>query len=381
MRIAVTTRLLLPGRLEGIGWFTHETLQRMVRAHPEHRFLFLFDRRPEPRFIYASNVKAVAVPPPTRHPLLYRIWAEMQLPRALRRHKADVLLSPDGILSLRARLPQVAVIHDLNFEHHPEDLPRAYRNYYRTHFPRFAKKAERIITVSEFSKQDIIARYQVPADRIDVVHNGVGVVFRPSTPEERAKARRDHGQGADYLVCVGSLHPRKNIARLLTAFDHFASDRPGIRLVIVGDAFWWDDRMKAAWSAMRHKDRVSFTGRLDQVELRDVIAGALALVYVSYFEGFGIPVVEAMRCGVPVIAANTTSLPEVAGEAALYCDPFNTEDITRAMTELASSDTLRTRLGHAGTERAVRYDWDRTAEGVWSSLQKVFEAHGPKDPA
>ncbi|MCB9167481.1 MAG: glycosyltransferase family 4 protein [Flavobacteriales bacterium] len=371
MRIAVTTRLLLPGKLEGIGWFTHEVLRRITRDHAGDEFILLFDRKPDPRFHYGPNVRAISVPPPTRHPMLYRIWAERMLPPVLRRLNADLLLAPDGILSLRARLPQIAVIHDLNFEAHPDDLPRAYRNYYRSRFPRFARKAERIITVSAFSKADIVERYGVPAERIDVVHNGVSDVFRPSMEEEQVEARRRLAGGRPYFVCVGSLHPRKNIARLLTAFDRVAQDHPEVHLVIIGEAFWWDARMKAAWSDLRHKDRVSFTGRLDQAELRDALAAALALVYVSYYEGFGIPVAEAMRCGVPVIAADATSLPEVAGEAALYCDPYNVDDIARAMNDLIASPELRQRLMKAGPERAIRYDWDRTAEGVWQSLMKV----------
>jgi len=129
MRIAVNTRLLLPGKLEGIGWFAHETLSRIVVAHPEHKFIFLFDRPYDRSFVYADNVEAVVVPPPTRHPLLYRLWFQFALPRALRRNKADVFLSPDGFLSTRTAVPQLAVMHDLNFEHYPEDLPAAYSTY------------------------------------------------------------------------------------------------------------------------------------------------------------------------------------------------------------------------------------------------------------
>lgn len=374
MRIAVNTRLLLSGKLEGIGWFAHEALQRIVRAHPEHEFIFLFDRPYAGRFVYANNVLPVVLPPPTRHPLLYRIWFGWMVPAALRRHRADLFLSPDGFLSLRTRVPQVPVVHDLNFEHHPEDLPGAYRRYYRSFFPRFAKKAARIVTVSAFSKQDIVTRYGIAPDRIDVVYNGIGEVFTPLPATEQAAVRQRLTNGAPYFVCVGSLHPRKNIARLLQAFDRFAERHPGVRLVIVGEAFWWDDRMKAAWKAMRHADRVTFTGRLEQKALHGALGSALALAFVSYFEGFGIPVAEAMKCGVPVIAANVTSLPEVAGEAAVYCDPFDVDDIAGAMERIHADPGLRDRLGAAGQERATRYTWDRTAEGLWASVERVLSA-------
>ncbi|MCB0785782.1 MAG: glycosyltransferase, partial [Flavobacteriales bacterium] len=219
MRIAVNTRLLLPGRLEGIGWFAHETLSRIVTAHPEHQFIFLFDRPWNAQFIYAPNVVPVAAGPPTRHPILYRIWFDAVVPGLLRKHKADLFLSPDGYLSLRTSVPQVPVMHDLNFEHHPDDLPPAYRRFYRKFFPRFARKAARIVTVSGFSKQDIMDRYGVPAEKIDVVHNGVGTVFGQDTDEEKVAARRKLTNGQPYVICVGSLPPRKNIAQLLPAFD------------------------------------------------------------------------------------------------------------------------------------------------------------------
>ena len=372
VRIAVNTRLLLSGKLEGIGWFAHESLQRIVQAHPEHRFIFLFDRPFHEQFTYAENVEGVVIPPPTRHPLLYRIWFEHMLPRALRKHKADVFVSPDGFLSTRTSIPQLAVMHDLNFEHYPEDLPPAYSRYYRTWFPRFAKKAARIATVSGYSKQDIIARYGVPVDRVDVVHNGIGDIFSPLTEEEKRNTRERFTNGSNYLVCVGAMHRRKNLANTFAAFDRLADEDPSIKLLIVGERMFRDAHMEQAYATMAHQDRVVFAGRLQQAELRLALGAATALVYTSYFEGFGIPVAEAMKCGVPVIAANATSLPEVAGEAAVYCEPFDVADITRAMRTIVQDEDLRARLIAAGLERAQRYTWDRTAEGLWASIERIL---------
>lgn len=376
MRIAVNTRLLLHGKLEGIGWFAQETLRRITAAHPEHHFIYFFDRPFHPRFVHAPNVEPVVLPPPTRHPLLYRVWFDGLLPWALNRHRAEVFLSPDGYLSLRTQLPQLPVMHDLNFEHFPQDLPPAYSRWYRSHFPRFARKAARIVTVSEFSRQDIMRCYGVPGERIDVVHNGIGEIFGPAPEEQRGQARQRLTGGLPYFICVGSIHPRKNIARLLQAFDRFAKDHADARLVIVGEAFWWDPRMKEAWEGMHRQEQVVFTGRLDQQELRDALADARALVFVSYFEGFGIPVAEAMKCGVPVVAADATSLPEVAGDAAIYCDPFSVEGIALALERMWGDEELRSRLSAIGLKRAERFSWDRTAEGLWTSLERVMAGHG-----
>ncbi len=372
MRIAVNTRLLLPGKLEGIGWFTHETLRRIVAAHPEHEFLFLFDRKPDARFLYAPNVTPVVMGPPTRHPLLYRLWFDWRLPQRLKAIKADAFISPDGFLALRSAIPTLAVIHDLNFEHYPEDLPRAYSAYYRRLFPRFAHHATRLATVSEFSRRDIARRYEVDEGRIDVVYNGVGEVFRPLSEPEKAAARERFAGGAPYFICVGSLHPRKNIARLLLAFDQLLEQHPSdLRLLIVGERFWWDARMQQAWAQVKHKDRVRFTGRLAQADLHLALGAAHALAFTSYFEGFGIPVAEAMRCGVPVVAAEATCLPEIAGDAAYYCDPFSVADISRALFDVWSDHALCDQLRAAGLKRAQRYTWDKAAEALWASFERM----------
>jgi glycosyltransferase involved in cell wall biosynthesis len=377
MRIAVNARLLLPDKLEGIGWFTHETMCRIVAAHPEHEFILLFDRAFDKRFVYAPNVRPVVMHPPTRHPLLYRLWFDWLLPRKLKALNADAFISPDGFLALRSAVPTLAVIHDLNFEHYPEDLPKRYSAYYRSYFPRFARHATRIATVSEFSRRDIAARYEVEEGRIDVVYNGVGDVFIPLSEEQKSAARDRFAEGHRYFICVGSLHPRKNIARLLLAFDRFVAQHPcEARLIMVGERFWWDAHMQQAYDRMKHRDRVLFTGRLDQEALHLAMGGAQALAFVSYFEGFGIPVAEAMRCGVPVVAAEATCLPEIAGDAAHYCDPFSVADISRALYEVWSDPVRCDQLRAAGLKRAARYTWEKAGAGLWASFERMCEDAG-----
>ena len=377
MRIAINTRLLLPDKLEGIGWFTHEIMSRIVKAHPEHTFIFIFDRAFDQRFIYGKNVEPVVMWPPTRHPLLYRIWFNWLLPRKLKKLKADAFISPDGYLALQSTVPTLAVIHDINFEHYPEDLPGAYGRYYRSYFPRFARHATRLATVSEFSRHDIATTYGVSEPHIDVVYNGVGEVFRPLTAEEIVTSRNEFAQGHRYITCVGSLNPRKNIARLLLAFDGLITEHESeLLLVIVGEKFWWDDNMKQAWDKVIHKDRVIFTGRLGQPKLHKALGGAECLAFVSYFEGFGIPVAEAMQCAVPVVAAEATSLPEIAGDAAYYCDPFSVSDITRALHEVCTDPEIQEKLRAAGPLRAKRYTWDKAATELWNSFEKMLDDAG-----
>ena len=368
MKIAVNTRLLLKGKLEGIGWVAYETLRRMVAAHPEVEFYFLFDRQPDPMFCFADNVKPVVLFPQARHPFLFIWFFELSVPRKLRRLKADLFYSPDGYLSLRSKVPQVVEFHDLNFEHFPGDMPKIHLWHYKKFFPKFAAKARRIVTVSEFSKQDIVDCYGVSPDKIDVAYNGVNEVFKPLDAHRQAQVRAKYSDGCPYFMFVGSLHPRKNLARLFTAFDLFKRQQPSsVKLLIVGEKRWWTEPIQKAYDAMSCKEEVVFTGRLSAEDLHQVTASALASVYVSYFEGFGIPILEAFKSDTPVITSNVTSMPEVAGDAALLVDPFNEASIAEAMGKVMD-EGLRQELIEKGRLRVRDFSWDQAAEKIWNCL-------------
>ncbi|NOU46207.1 MAG: glycosyltransferase family 4 protein [Bacteroidales bacterium] len=369
MKIAVNTRLLIKNKLDGIGWFTFETLRRIVRSHPEVEFYFLFDRHYDPGFIFGPNVTPVVLNPPARHPVLFMIWFEWSVSRALKEIKPDLFLSPDGYLSLSTAFPSLAVIHDLNFEHFPKDLPLLVRWYYRYFFPRFARKATRLVTVSEFSKLDIINQYNIPPGKIDVIYNGANEAFIPVYGNEISSVRERFTNGCPYFIFVGSLHPRKNLVRLFGAFDRFKSQsKNDIKLLVVGEKKWWTSEIELKFNAMTYKDEVVFCGRLKANDLHLVTASALATTYVSYFEGFGIPIIESFRCGVPVITSNVTSMPEVAGDAALLVDPFDEDSISNAMLAIANDPLLRESLIRKGFERAKLFNWDNTARQLWDSI-------------
>ena len=370
MIIAVNTRLLQKGKLEGIGWFTRETLSRITRNHPEHQFIFLFDRPYDDDFIFSSNVTPVVVSPPTRHPFLWFLWFEILIPRILRKYKADLFLSPDGYLSLNTRVKQLAVIHDINFAHRPQDLPWLTAKYYNFFFPKFANRAKRIATVSFYSKEDIIRTYGVNPDNIDVVYNGVNKLYTPTSEEEKEACRLKYTNGKKYFLYVGSLHPRKNICGLLRAYDAFRTmvDQD-IKLVITGGEMFRTSDITRTYEGMRFKNEVIFTGRLPIEDLHQVLGAAMALTFVPYFEGFGIPVIEGMSAGIPVICSNTTSLPEVGGNAVLYADPFAISQIKDAMIRIAEDGNLRQELIEKGKMQQMKFTWDKTADQLWGSIQ------------
>lgn len=374
MRIAVNTRLLLKGKLEGIGWFTHQTLDRMVRKHPEHEFIFFFDRPYDPSFVFAPNVTPVVVSPQARHPILFYIWFEWQIPRLLRKYKADVFLSPDGYLSLSTKVPTCLVIHDLAFEHYPEHFQLSHKLYWRHYSPRFAQKAERIVTVSTYSKQDIIKHYGVEPEKIDIVYNGAHDEYKPISWEEREEVKKKYTDGCEYFVFAGALHPRKNIVNLLKAFIQFKKkQRSNMKLVIVGRFAWKYEEVVKMREEMPFKEDVRWVGYMGVGDLSKVIGGAYALVYASLFEGFGIPILEALECNVPAIISNTSSMPEVAGEAGMLVDPLNVQDIADKMQLIYKDEALRSKLIAAAKEQVKKFDWDVSADKLWDSLMKCVK--------
>ena len=370
MNIAINTRLLQKEKLEGIGFFTRETLARITRSHPEHQFIFIFDRPYDDEFIFSDNITPVVVSPPTRHPLLWVIWFELRIPFILKKYKADLFFSPDGYLSLNTKVPQVAAIHDLNFVHRPNDLPWLKAKYYNFFFPRFARHARRIVTVSNYSKNDIVHSYQIEAGKIDVAYNGINSLYTPVPEDEKRAVRQKYTDGCEYFLFIGSLHPRKNICGLLRAYDAFRnSAETNTKLVITGGELFKTGDIEKTFRRMKHKSDVIFTGHISSKELHLVLGAALCLTFVPFFEGFGIPVAEAMSAGVPVISSNTTSLPEVGGDAVLYADPSSPEEIKEAMVRIVQDKNLRAELIEKGFRQKEKFSWDKTAEVVWGAMQ------------
>ena len=284
MRIAVNTRFLIKDQLEGIGRFTYEVLRRIVQHHPEHEFIFFFDRPYDESFVFAANVTPVVLRPPARHPVLWWWWFERALPRAMKKHNVDLLLSPDGYLSLKSKVKTVMVTHDLAFEHYPEQVPWLARKYYQYFMPRYNQRADRIVTVSEFTKKDVHQKYNVDKNKIDVAHNGCREGFKPLTAYEIATIRKEYADGEPYFFYVGAVHPRKNVHRLIAAFDRFKKrTNSSVKLLIAGRFGWQTGPVKTAYEQARFKDDIVFLGFVEDKELPRLMGASLALTYVSPF--------------------------------------------------------------------------------------------------
>ncbi|MBX2875180.1 MAG: glycosyltransferase family 4 protein [Saprospiraceae bacterium] len=372
MRIAINTRFLLSNNLEGIGWFTWEVAKELVANHPEHHFVFLFDRPFNPIFIPGGNVEGVIVQPPARHAVLWWWWFEMALPSVLKRYKIDVFLSPDSYCSLRSKVPTVMVCHDIAFCHYPEQVPFHGRVFYKHYVPKYLQRAERIISVSEFTKQDIIQQYQTPAEKIAVACNGVRAVFHVVDETEKQKVKQQYSEGQDYFFYLGSVHPRKNVARLVQAFDRFKTAHPSqVKLLIGGRLAWQTTAIEEALASAQHRADIHLLGYLEDAQLARILGAAMALTYPSLFEGFGVPLLEAMHAEVPILTSNSSSLPEVAGDAAILVDPTDINALAQGMQRLFASSTTRNNLIDKGRVQREKFSWSKAAAVVWDNILRA----------
>lgn len=373
MKIAINTRFLLKDHLEGIGWFTHETVKRMVTQNKDCEFVFLFDRAFDESFIYSDNITPKVVYPPARHPFLWYTWFEWAVPYVLGKEKPDLFLSTDGYCSLKTNIPTTLVIHDLAFEHHPKDVGDLVRKYYQHYTPKYAHKAKRLATVSNYSKQDIVNQYGISPDKIDVVYNGCNEMYQPSSELIQKETKQQYTEGNPYFLYVGAMHPRKNILNLFKAFDAFKKTSPSnVKLLMVGRKAWGTAEIEEVYENMTFKKDVIFTGRVSSIDLKNILGAALALTYIPYFEGFGIPIIESQYSNTPVITSDLTSMPEVAGNAAHLVNPFSIDSISNALLKVYQDEKYRQDLKKAGLENCQNYTWQKSADLLWNCMMKTI---------
>jgi len=374
MRIAVNTRFLIKDQLEGYGYFVKEIFSRLVKEHPEHEFVFIFDREYDKQFVFAENVKPLVVSPKARHALSFKYWYDVKLPLALRSIKPDIVVQPYGFCSLTTNIPQLLVIHDLAFQHYPELIPAYHRHYYKLFTKNFLKKAKRVVTVSEFSKNDIIRHYKVDAEKIDVVYSAAKPIFQPLGYQEQQQVKDGYADSREYFLFTGGIHPRKNLMTLLKAFSLFKKwQKSNMKLLVAGRLAWQYDDLAEKIKTYKYREDVVLLGYLPEEQLAKVTASAYALVFPSFFEGFGVPVIEAMQCGVPVITGNVSSMPEVGGNAALYANPESPAEMAEQMKKIYKDELLRNQFIQAGKQQAAQFSWDRTAEIFWQNILKTVD--------
>jgi glycosyltransferase involved in cell wall biosynthesis len=279
--------------------------------------------------------------------------------------------------------PVVVSIHDLSFEHLPQTFKWRSRKQLRITVRRSAREAAQVIALSEHARSDLIATYRLAPEKVSVVPLAAPDHFRPvANEEEIQRVRQTYGIKDDYILSVGAIQPRKNLSRLVAAYSRLRRVGPGGKLpqlVLVGKCAWLYDETLRAIKELEVSDSIILTGYVPESDLPALYSGALCFVYPSYFEGFGLPPLEAMKCGAPVIVGNQTSLPEVVGDAGVLVDPFDVDDIAAKIENMIGDSNLRAGLRVKGLNRAKLFSWRETARQTLAIYEKAAAGKRARD--
>lgn len=373
MRIGVDARLMHHQKA-GISKYTWHLLQALAAQNLEDEFITFQHRKHHEPIIRRPNFRRATLYAPVHTRL-----EQYLLPLELLRFPLDLIHATDFIQPMYARLPAVITVHDLAFLHFPHFMTANSAAYYGQ-IDRAVRAAAAVIVPSESTKQDLIAMLGVPNAKISVIYEAAAQMFTP-LPAEKARARvaRDFGLTQPFFLCVGTIEPRKNISALLHAFHHLRTryNVQDVTLALAGGKGWLYDETLETVSKLALGDSVRFLGRVSDDALHSLYAAARCTVHPALYEGFGLPPLEAMACGTPVIVSNVSSLPEVVQDAALLFDPNNVEEIAVAMHRLLSDDALHAELSEKALRRAGCFSWERAAAATLEVYRKVAEHRSP----
>lgn len=358
---------------EGYGFFVQQIVFQLVSRQTVHRFILIFGEEIPKDVPTLPNIIVIQSGKPPKHTTEFLHWYNLKLPLLLKKYTPNLIFHPFGFCSLVGKTPQVLAIHDLAFLHYPSFIAKYHLWFYKMFTPKFIKKAVTVLTVSEFSKQDIIKHYKTLPQKIKVVYSAAKENFLPLGFNEQQLVKQQYAQGHNYFLVVGGIHPRKNVTTALKAFSIFKKwQQSNLKLVIVGRKAWQYQSFIKSLQTYKYKNDVVLTDYISTNELAKITASAYASIYPSFFEGFGVPIIEAMQSGTPIICSNNSSLPEIAGNAALFFDTNNSQALAEQMILLYKNEDLRSSLIQKGIVQAKQFSWQKTAQLVWEEMEKLI---------
>lgn len=362
----------------GIGRYTRELVNALVKSGDDYRYHLFSARQPRELPVQdpvpgGDNITHHRAPVGERW--LYRLWHRLRVPLPIQWFTGQLELfhSPDFVLPpVWGNIPTLLTVHDLSFVHFPDTFTPSLVRYLNRTVPASVKRATHILADSEATKDDLVGIWNTPADKVTVLYSGVNRRFRPdSDVQKTALVRQRYGLDEEpYLLSVSTLQPRKNYQMLIRAFRQVAARYPH-NLVIAGSKGWLYEQIVSEVRAQNLTGRVRFIGFVDDNDLPTLYSGAALFVFPSLYEGFGLPLLEAMACGVPVLTSDSSCLPEIAGEAAIQLAPENQEDWTHAMLETLGDPSRRTKMVAAGFLQAREFTWSKAARqllGIYQNL-------------
>lgn len=370
----------------GIGRLTREVVRALLQLDAPHHFrLFCMGRPGAPGIaelsrLVASAPRASLAVTPLNDRWLYRLWHRARLPVTVEMFsgQSDLYHATDFVLPpVMPGKRTVLTVHDLTFERAPDAAPPQLLRFLRRVVPRSVRRATHLIADSQATAHDLRALYDAPPERITVIYSGVDARFCPRDAPSPAldTVRRKYALGdTPFMLTVGTLQPRKNHLTLVRAFASVARRLPDLQLVIAGGKGWMYDDVTAEVARLNLNDRVRFIGFVDDDDLPDLYRAAQVFAFPSLYEGFGLPPLEAMACGVPVVASNASSLPEVVGDVGLLVDPLDVDGLAEALTQAVADDAWRAQAIPRGLARARQFTWTRAAEQLLAVYGAILNA-------
>ncbi len=366
MRIGFDARLVYYQQA-GIGQYILQLLQALVRLSSPHE-LWVLRSRKAPPLPLPGHVRQAKLWTPSHHR-----FESAALVAELAGRQLALLHSPDFIPPFGGRFRSAITIHDLNFIHFPRFLTPESARYYGQIY-RAVERADHIITDSNWTRDDVMDQLKVRPERVTTVHLASNPVYRPIT--DRREVRRavaSYGLPADFIIFVGTLEPRKNVPTLLRAFRHLRNGGHDVHLAIVGRKGWLYDEIFSTLTELKVAEYVHFLENVPNEDLARLYNAARCLALPSHYEGFGLPPLEAMACGTPVVVSDRASLPEVVGDAGLLVDPDDPEALSAALAQVLGDSELRASLRQRGLMRAGRFSWARAAQETMAVYERVLE--------
>jgi glycosyltransferase involved in cell wall biosynthesis len=364
--ILEATPIMSGSSLTGVGMYTLSLLERLVRLSPEDAFL-AFGAGPN-KPIKSSNLEYSTVPlPPKLWNQLIRYGLLPPIDTFLKGHDVAVFFN---FIRLPINIPSATVIHDLAFLHYPEYLTHRNLTFLKKQVPLAIKKSSLVITISNSTKQDIVDYYGKKPEEIIVIPPAAGTQFKPTKLTENV--RKKYKIPDKYILFFGTFEPRKNIEGVLEAYAGLpANQQKEIGLVLAGGGGWKNERAEKLIREYSGPGQIIRTGYVHALDSPALYSGAEALIFPSHFEGFGMPIIEAMACGTPVITADNSSLPEAGGDAAIYVPSRDIGALSKSISEVISSEELRRSMSEKGLKHSSSYSWDKSAKQLLSAIHSL----------
>jgi glycosyltransferase involved in cell wall biosynthesis len=362
-------------RSAGIHYYMDGLLPEIIKADDLRYSIFLSDGNPR----VSNTTHLVKTGANKAKPFGRVLWEQFSQPRLANQMQLDLLHSLAFVAPAFSKIPSIVTVYDLSFLHFPQRFKTVNRNYLRIFTRLSCKRAQKVVAISEYTRQDVIRQYGIAPEKVAVVHPGLDPAFSQHSDNAIADFRQRKGLPERFILYLGTIEPRKNLSTLITAYARLRPE--GIKLVCAGGRGWMYEDVFNTVNELRLQRDVIFPGYVPREELPLLYSAAEAFVYPSSFEGFGLPVLEALACGVPTITTNASSLPEVAGNAALLVEPENSEALSDCLDALLSSPTQQAELQQAGPLQAQKFRWQDSGEQMVNIYRQVLQRSQPQSGA